>query len=52
MVFSDIEEEEEDEPRRGHNTNTVGGDPTPSRDGNGEFAPSGGILPSLRGVTK
>ena len=28
-VFSDDEEEEEDEPRRGHNVDTVGGEPTP-----------------------
>ena len=33
-VFSDDEEKEEYEPRRGHNANTVGGDPTPFGDGN------------------
>ena len=47
-VFSDDEEEEEDEPRRGHNTNTAGGEPTPSGDGNGAFSPIGGALASLR----
>ena len=49
-VFLDVEEEEEDEPRRGHNADTAGGEPTPSGDGNREFAPIGGALTSLRGV--
>ena len=51
-VFSDIEEEEEDEPRRGHSADTVGGDPTPSRYGNGAFDPIGGTVAYLRGVPK
>ena len=49
-VFSDFEEDEDDEPRRGHSADNVEGDPTPSRDGNGEFAPMGRTLASLRGV--
>ena len=52
-VFSDFEEEDEyDEPRRGHGADNVKGDPTPSRDGDGDFAPIGGTLASLRGVPK
>ena len=52
-VFSDFEEEEDDdEPRRGHNVDNVEGDPTPLGDGNGAFAPVGGTLEYLRGVPK
>ena len=51
-VFSDDEEEEEDEPRRGHSVDTTRDEPTPSGDGNGEFAPIGGVLTSLKGVPK
>ena len=51
-VFSDLEEDEDDEPRRGHNADNVEGDPTPSGYGNGAFAPIGGTLASLRRVPK
>ena len=43
-VFSDVEEEEEDEPRRGHSAETIGGEPTLSGDGDGAFSPIGGLL--------
>ena len=51
-ILSYVEEEEEDEPIRGHNADTVGGEPTPSGYWDGAFSPIGGALASLRGVSK
>ena len=65
-VFSDImEEDEDDEPRRGHSANDDDEEPrkgqcadeeeeekTPTRDGKGAFAPMSGTLTYLRGVPK
>ena len=52
-VFSDVEDEEEyEEPRRGHSADNVEGDPSPSGDGSGDFSHIGGTLAYLRGVPK